>query len=175
MNGLWPSAAMLAPEKCRMAIAKGVSRAPISVSPLSRPCSRHLLLGVLSHRRGEAVQFRRMLRRGSSALIRAFAYAPARHYAAASRPCRLNGPRETCSTRTRTDRTESCWSRSLSGLNAAGYCDGVRAPATPVFYQRRLDLRPSDSAESAQFSNPCCPHPGYRREPYCRASPRQLT
>ena len=75
-------------------------------------------------------------------------------------------PMSTCSTRARTRTGLVALLLALAQrLVAAGFA------MDPAPQQRRLDLRAIGCPPIRP--RPCCPHPGYRREPYCRASPRR--
>ena len=168
LNGLWPSAAMLAPE------FPGVSRAPIELFSASRPCPGDLLLGVLSHRRGEAVQLDQTAHVVGEVLQPYPSLCPRQPDTTQQRPAHVValGP-ENMLDADPNGRTGlvALLLALAQRLVAAGFAmdpasstpSSSAPPRSPPSDKRCPPIRP----------RPCCPHPGYRREPYCRASPRR--
>ena len=73
-------------------------------------------------------------------------------------PERTNGP---CCLASRA-RSAACCGRLCDGSGSSTPSPSA-PPRSPPSDKRCPPIRP----------RPCCPHPGYRREPYCRASPRR--
>ena len=153
----------------------GVSRAPNWAISASRPCPGDLLLRVLSHRRGEAVQLDQTAHVVGEVLQPDSAPVPAPSPTLTQqRPAHVValGP-ENMLDADPNGRTGlvALLLALAQRLVAAGFCDGSGSstpsssapPRSPPSDKRCPPIRP----------RPCCPHPGYRREPYCRASPRR--